>query len=112
MDKDTPLYNLPDTVNNSLMLLFAATQHKTIETAIEMESETNEDKMLLLEVLGVFWKGYSMGVADAMRVLDNADAVTCIQQADEHISELTNELKVQSFLDELDEYERGGDVNG
>lgn len=111
MNKDAPLYKLPDATTNELTLLFTVTKQKAINQLSEIENAVSNnglDRAFLLEMIRAFWKGYSMGVTDSMRVIDNVSAIACIQQAEEYICELFNELKVQSFLDEIDEYERRG----
>lgn len=107
MNKNAPLYNLPDANVNALMLLFTTTKYKATESIpeIEVNSESDIDKAFLYEMIGAFWKGYSIGVADSMRVLDNESAVKCIQQAEECVAELSKEIQVLDFLDEIDEYE-------
>ena len=107
MSDKTPLKSLPDETLNALMIHFFTAQRKSLDGAGIKVVDDDSAIARLVEI--VFWKAYSMGAADATRIMDNTTPELAIKQAEDHIAKLTMDMRVQSFMDDVAIYESGGD---
>ena len=99
-------WTIPREKMNALMLQFFTAQRKALGVEIS-EDSPDFDEIIANMIEATYWKGYSIGAADAVRILEGESPDAVIREADEHIKGLTTEMRVQSFMDDVEMYENG-----